>query len=417
MAWAIIVTLILRHRVFVTHDSLISYAHAWWIESHLWHGHGIPWRMPVLGHGESLTFPYGFLPWTVAALLWPVAGEWSVTLVLVLGVVGLIAATFWSFPETRRRWWAVAVLANPVLVVAPLAGEVPFLWASTLLMVGAGCWWRGWRPAAALLVGLAQLCHAAVVLPLAAALVIVWLRWEPRRRALLGWYAVSLGMAAPAVWAVAVSPVFTQSSTQTRLVQFLETVSVRAFVLAPPIVATLLRARRDWLPPALAMLTLALNVVLLGPLDARYSWQAVQRSPDTTLNDFAATAAFRPGATYRVLRSSDGKVGMYELIRHGARLDSEFFPESIWFGDFPDARGYSAFLAARRVDYVLIFNERDQRHPTNERVLLAQMAGQACRGDVVGVRFVVHYAGWDDYAIDRRCLIHAAAAHSGPGSR
>ena len=99
--------------------------------------------MPVLGHGEGLTFPYGSLPWLAAATLWPLAGDWSVTIVLVMGALGLIGATFWAFPETRHPWWAVAVLINPILVLAPLSGQLPFLWASALLVAGIGCWRRG----------------------------------------------------------------------------------------------------------------------------------------------------------------------------------------------------------------------------------------------------------------------------------
>src|SRR5919205_1057968 len=143
--WAVLLSLIVRHRIFVTHDSLISYAHVWWIDSRLWHGGGIPWHMSVLGHGKALTFPYGVIPWLVGALLWPLFGQWAVTLVLVLGAIGLITAMFWAFPELRRPWWAVAALANPILVLAPLSGQIPFMWGSALLLVGIGCWRRGHR--------------------------------------------------------------------------------------------------------------------------------------------------------------------------------------------------------------------------------------------------------------------------------
>ena len=218
LAWVVILALLARHRIVVTHDSLINYAHAWWINSQLWHGHGIPWRMPVLGHGTALTFPYGALPWLVAALLWPLLGEWAVTLVLVVGVLGLIAATFWAFPEIRRPWWAVLVLTNPILVLAPLSGQLPFLWGSALLTLGIGWWRRDRRLWAVLAVGLAQLTHVAVVLPIAAILVLLRLRWEPHRRALLGCYLISVAIAAPAIWPVINSPVFTETSLATKVV-------------------------------------------------------------------------------------------------------------------------------------------------------------------------------------------------------
>jgi hypothetical protein len=406
-AWLIIAALILRHRIFATHDSLINYAHVWWIESQLWHGSGIPWHMPVLGHGEALTFPYGVLPWMVSALLWPALGEWAVTAALVLGALGLIAVTFWAFPESRQPWWAVVVLANPILVLAPLSGQLPFLWAASLLVVAIGCWRRGHVGWAVVFGGLAQLCHAAVVLPLAALVVLIRLRWEPRRRLLLGCYLLSLLIAAPAIYPILASPVFSDSSPATKLAQLAGTVLIRAGVLVPPVLAALLARRaRPWVAPALAAVAVALNLALLAPLDAGFSWAALDRTPDQTMTAFAATSEFHPGATYRVLYTADGKVGMYQLIRHGAVLDSEFFPESIWHGRFADERAYSTFLAGRHVNYVLLFRKVPTSIRTNEGVLLRNMAssGRSCSGDTVGVRLVEAHAGWDDYAIDFSCL-------------
>jgi hypothetical protein len=418
-----LLAVLLSHRIFLTHDSMISYTHAWWIEHRLWGGDGIPWRMPVLGHGQALTFPYGFLPWTVAALLWPLLGQWSVTLVLALGAVGLIAATFWAFPELRRPnggWWAAAVLVNPILVLAPLSGQLPFLWGAALFVTAIGCWRRGHRAWAVVLGGLGQLCHAAVVLPIAAIVVLARLRWEPHRRALLACWALSALIAAPAIWPVVSSPVFTDSSLATKAVQFVGTVGIRSGVIAAPIVAVLaVRHARRWVAPVVFCVMLVLNVALLAPLDASYSWAALRRQPDQTMQRFTRTAEFRPGATYRLLRSSDGKIGMYQLLRAGARLDSEFFPESMWYGHFADARAYSAFLAARHVDAVIVFRRLAPTNATNEGALLAGMSGQPCRDGTVGVRLVAAHDGWDDYAIDRSCLSGSTTPSSpgGGGSR
>jgi hypothetical protein len=404
IAWLGLLTLIGRHRIFVTHDSLISYAHAWWIDRQLWHEYSIPWRMPVLGHGQALTYPYGILPWTVAGVLWPLAGEYAVTGVLVAGAVGLIASIFWAFPEARQPWWAVLVLVNPPLIAAVLSGQVPFMWACALLTVGIGCWRRGHWWWAVVLVGLAQLCHAAVVLPIAAVIVLLRLRSEPHRRRLITGYLLSLCVAAPGVVAVLQSPVFEESSAQTKLVEFVGTVLVRVLVLAPAFAAAWPIRIHPRVLPALAGVMLSLNVAL-APLDSGYAWEGLTRTPDRTLLNFTATSEFRPWATYRVVGALDGKVGMYQLIRHGARLDSEFFPESIYFGTFGSSRAYSEFLARRHVDYVLVFSDPKDRHITNEGPLLRAMAavGDRCTATVIGVRLVAHHPGWDDYAIDPGC--------------
>ena len=418
VAWAVILALLARHRIVVTHDSLISYAHAWWINSQLWHGHGIPWRMPIIGHGTALTFPYGALPWLVAALLWPLLGEWAVTLVLVLGVLGVIVATFWAFPEARRPWWAVLVLSNPILVLAPLSGQLPFLWGSALLMLGIGFWRRDRRLWAVLAVGLAQLIHIAVVLPIAAILVVLRLRWEPHRRALVGCYLISVAIAAPAIWPVINSPVFTETSWLTKVWQLAGTVLIRLLLFVPPILAMVFADRgARWWPIALTGVALVSNVALLAPLDAAYSWSSLGREPDQAMARFSASSQFRPGLTYRLLRTSDGKVGMYQLIRAGGRLDSEFFPESIWGGMFASERDYSDFLRARHVDEVLVFDQVPGHVHTNEPQLLARMAasGRPCAKDTVGIRLVYSADHWDYYAIDHSCFLTSAARerHSG----
>ena len=131
--WLVILALLLRHREVISSDTLSNYIHVWFVADRLWHGHGLPFHMPVLAHGQALAFPYGFIPWMFAVLLWPLMGEWSVTLALGVGFVGLVAATFWAFPELRRGWWAAAALVNPGLVEGLLLGQLPFLWAATII--------------------------------------------------------------------------------------------------------------------------------------------------------------------------------------------------------------------------------------------------------------------------------------------
>ena len=110
-AWVVILALLLRHRLVLSSDTLSNYIHVWFVSDQLWHGHGLPFHMPVLAHGTALAFPYAFIPWMVAALLWPLMGEWSVTLVLgarirrpgarhVLGLPGVAA---WA--GGRSRCW------------------------------------------------------------------------------------------------------------------------------------------------------------------------------------------------------------------------------------------------------------------------------------------------------------------------
>ena len=53
---------------FLSSDSMNNYVHVWGIARDLWHHGHLPWRMPVLGHGDAYAYPYGFANWTTAAL-------------------------------------------------------------------------------------------------------------------------------------------------------------------------------------------------------------------------------------------------------------------------------------------------------------------------------------------------------------
>jgi hypothetical protein len=159
--------------------------------------------------------------------------------------------------------------------------------------------------------------------------------------------------------------------------------------------------------PAVACAVLLIaNIALAGPLEAEYSWGALNRKPDTELLTFIKSNKFDPGATYRILRAHDGKIGMYQLVQHDARLDSEFFPESIARNNWPDATKYSRFLRKRRVDYVIIFRTYDLEWRTNEHELLSGLNEQGpdgCDASRVGIHQIRETKAFDVYEIRRDC--------------
>jgi len=378
VAWLAGLVALGARRIVVSLDSLSNYAHVWWIGESLRAGHGLPWRMPVLGHGDALTYPYAFVPWTAAGLAWPVGDEHVVSITLALGALALVLATFYAFPEVSEGWWAAATLANPILLMAPLAGQLPFEWAAAALLAAIGSWRRGHRVAAAVLAALAMLTHAAVLVPLTALVVAAWLPREHDRRGLLTAWAAATLAALPAVAVVVASPVATDSSTATQIAALAETLAARAFVVIVPAAFTVLRrSGRSSLGPALFGAALVMNVALYSPLQLDQAWRSLVRRPDPTVAAFARTGAFTTAATYRLLRAGDAKVGMYQLLRAGARLDSEFFPESMARRSFPDTASYVRFLLGRRVDEVMVFDSYDRAFGTNEHRLLAVLAASS----------------------------------------
>jgi len=124
---------------------------------------------------------------------------------------------------------------------------------------------------------------------------------------------------------------------------------------------------------------------------------ALERQPDTRMVEFVESDDFVPGATYRLLRVADGKIGMYQLLRGGGRLDSEFFPESIERRSWPNTFEYANFLRKRHVDYVMVWAGYDRRFRTNEHALLEAMVES--RGDAPRVTLVDRTPDFDLYKV------------------
>src|SRR6476659_5449131 len=315
-AWIVVLGWYLDHRIFLSSDSMNNYVHVWGIARDLWHHGHLPWRMPMLGHGEAYAYPYGFVNWTTAAIAWPLLGNWGVTLWTALGTVGCIFATFLAFPELRRGWWAAAVLANSAIIESLLFGQQAFAWGAALLLLGIAAWRRERPLAAALLVGIGQATHAAIVLPIGALLVAACLPFVADRRALLRWYALSVLIALPAVVLVFASPGYADSTVRDRIVNFGTTIGPRVVVVGLPLIFVLLRRTgiRAFAPLAL-VIALGFNVAFQKPLNVAFQWRALSRTASTaSLDAFLHSSQFVPGATYRVLRGAgDAKLGIYHV--------------------------------------------------------------------------------------------------------
>ena len=385
VAWAVVMVLILARPVFITHDSLSNNVHVWWIADQLWSGSGVPMKIASLANGEALTFPYASIPWLSAAVVWPVLGDRAVSLWLVLGFVGTVGATFWTFPSLRRGWWAVATLTNPALVISPLLGQLPFLWSMACFITAMGMWRRGRVVWAVGLTVLAQIIHPAVTIPIAAMAVVIWLPFERRDRRvpLVGWWLVTVALSAPAVWAVFQSPVVGQTSATTQLGALLQTVAMRALVVGVPFGLVALQQQQfrrlpAWTPAVLSVVFVALQWPMYTPFGMDFGWGALRRNPDPSIDAYAGSSV-RAGETYRVLSGFDGKYGLYAVARSGGVLDAEFFPEGLHRGPFSSVEEYSAFLRERRVDHVVAFPSYGRRYRrTNEPALLDEFATLGC---------------------------------------
>lgn len=409
-AWAVVLVLIAARPIFITHDSLSNNVHIRWLSDRLWGGDGIPLHIGTLANGEALSLPYGSVPWITASWFFPILGDRVVGIWMVLGVLGTIAATFWAFPNLRRGWWAVAVLLNPALVISPLLGQLPFLWSAALLLSAIGCWRRSRPSAAVVLAALAQIVHPAVTIPILAIVVLVWLPFEApdRRRSLLGSWIVAVAASLPAVWAVAQSPVVSQTSVSTQLVALVQTVGARMLVVLLPMALNGLQARggatsRTPVPAAVCLVFLALQWPMYDPFGMDFAWPALARDADPAIEEFGATGEVVEGDTYRVLSGRDGKYGLYATVVAGGVLDAELFPEGLHRGPFGSTAEYAGFLAERQVDHVVAFDSYSDHYTrSNEPDLLEEMSRAGCT-DAVEVSRSSEGPGWILYDVDRDC--------------
>src|SRR4051812_3835190 len=278
-AWAVVLALILTHGVFVTNDSLSNYGHVWYVSERFWEGHGIPYYMPVLGHGEALAFPYSALPWITSAIFFPLLGDWAVTLWLVLGFLAFFAALLWALPELRKPIPVALLLLNPAMIEVPLLGQLPFAWATAMLFVSVGLWRRERRLLSAIALGLAQLTHAPLLMPMAGLLVAAYfVTHKAERRELALYYGLSLLIALPAVWMVFASPVLGDTSFAVQMSNLIGTVLIRSpAVLWPFVLLGIGTKLRGGAPYALAGALIALNVTFVPVRHNDFGWEALLR--------------------------------------------------------------------------------------------------------------------------------------------
>ncbi len=403
VAWIVVLALYLRHAIVLSSDNINNHVHVWYIAHDLWHHGRLPWHMPVLAHGGAYAYPYGFVNWTTAAIFWPLFGNWTITLWTAIGAVGCLAGIFTAFPELRRGWWAASVLANPAVLEGLLFGQQSFLWGSMFVLFGIATWRRGRLGWASLLVGIGQSNHAAIVLPIGVCLVGYYVIVNPAdRRAVLRWYPLSCLIALPAVWLVFASPTTAQTSAGSELSNFFITFGPRVIIVGLPLLCMLFQRTGI---RALASLGVGLALIAhLGfeiPLNVGQQWSALAHSGTDTasLDAYLQTPAFVRGATYRVLRGGDGKLGVYRVLRAGGRLDSELFPESMAIRSFRGPTDYATLLCDRGVDQVIHYDTYDTARHTNERSMIATLE----RATVAGVRLrpLATGPGWRVDAVDR----------------
>ena len=371
-----LMVLIALKSVYLGTDSINNYAHVWYISKHLYSG-SLPLHFQNLANGKALTYPYGFVPWTLAALFRPVLGDYAVTLTMILGVI-LVLIVVYKTRLNSTPWLLVLFALVPFLLEALLSFQMSFVWA---MLFGYLYVWalerRSFKWAYLWLV-LAAGNHLLIMGPILAGYT-AYMYWrEPGLRRSLAWLCgfalVPLG---PLAWYSLSTPAVKDNSTGfTAYITFITIVPRVTLFFSPFFFAKVATLRSQW---ARHSIRWALAAWLLGlslwyvPTFSGYGGLFAQAHND--YKEYLESPVFVPGAVYRVMETSGHAQGQYYFIQRGAVLSHEFFPESQFRKNWTEA-GYRRFLSEKSVDYVVLSTHYLYKYHKNEDQVLESLRAQ-----------------------------------------
>ncbi|MBF6599119.1 MAG: glycosyltransferase [Dehalococcoidia bacterium] len=378
----------LSSSIYLANDTINNYAHVWYISQSIFHTGTIPLRFAGLDNGRAFTYPYGLVPWTANALVYPLLGDWSVTLFLVLAGVAVAGTAMVVRPQVRDPWLMALLVANPFFIDAIAGGQYAFLWATVAFF---GLVWAVERERwllAAVAMWLTASTHPIEGGLAVASYVVFCLMFRPRSRLpLLAASGAALVALTPFAYFALRTPALGERSSQTVVLSVLQDLPRRGLVLGAPFLLTALAPmlQRHYRAIGTGFLAVAVAIVALSsgfvgstalaqmPVVERFAGQGsyyglVHRSTNQ-YRGYLRSSDFAPGQVYRVLSPNEREQGGYILLQHQAVLANEFFSESQRRGNWSEA-GYQCYLAAKRVDRVIVERAYNREFPTNEQALL-----------------------------------------------
>ncbi len=397
---------ILTRSIYLGDDTINNYAHVWYISDRLFGGGHVPIRFTELDGGRAFTFPYGMAPWFANALAYPLLGDWSVTLFLILGATAAIGSALLVRPQMRDPWLLMLFVANPFFLDAVANGQYSFLWATAGFF---GLVWsterKRWLVAAACM-WVAVSTHP-IEGGLAVAAYVGWVmafRREHRVPVLAVAVAV-LPLLAPSLYFALKTPALGENSLSAIFVSILQDLPRRGTIMGAPFAlaaaAPFLRAHFRPVGAAFAAVTVVGVLMGAGALSGVPGLRSLERQggyyglANAAVNDYdgyIGSPDFHAGDTYRVLSPNDREQGAYFLVRNHGVLANELFSESQHRRSWTETT-FQCYLAAKHVDRVIVERGYHKQFPTNEPRMLEDLVARGAATvtyGVVGDRIVVY---------------------------
>ncbi|MEO6397765.1 MAG: glycosyltransferase family 2 protein [Tepidiformaceae bacterium] len=381
----------LAKRFYLGDDSAHSYAHVWYLSESIFTRHEWPWHVAQLENGDAVMFPYGIIPWLPDALLYPILGDWVVTLSMVLGCA-LLVAGIWRFrPQMKNPLLFTVFLLNPLLWNGITQFQLTTVWSFALFFFGAALFESKRTFLATLLLALAVATHPLMGIA-AISLYGAW-EWVRQRSFPRPWATVSAVaaiLASPAFLLFLSTPALGDASPLRAALSVADNMRRLSIVLLPLLLPAMGPAfyRHQG---KLIVATAALTVAVLVWVPPSGLWQRSQ----PRFAGYLAANPVVPGDSYRVTVKNNQEDGMVQFMKAGATLSNEFFTESQHRQTFPTLQAYTCLLATKQVDHVVISGAYPARFRTNELRMLGLLAqdGQAeeeFRGADGTIAFRVH---------------------------
>ncbi len=368
---------VLVRGLFLADDSMQQYSHVWYFATQFFHHGRLPLHFAGLDGGHAMTFPYALVPYLATAVLFPILGDWAVTLAMVTGVVALVWVAGLARPAMRNPWLLVFFVINPFFIESLYSFQFATVWSYVFFLLFVWSFEAKRVVPSVALLWLSLTSHPAMGLSgllLYAGYVFFARRDEVGRLALASGVAVLA--ASPVVYMTLQTPALGENRLLSML-SLADSMVRRGTMVAIPLAAPYLQSfvlkhygRSLAFVGVFSIAALAFTGGLfpLGDLN-RGSYSGVFHQSHDIYAGFFASDAFIPGSTYRVMERTDREDGLYRFLQHGAISSNEFFGESYERRNWTESQ-FACYAAYKQIDYEVIESSYEARYHKNESTLL-----------------------------------------------
>ncbi len=366
---------LLINRIFLGDDSVHNYAHIWYISDQIFNHARLPLHIALLDGGRAVTFPYGFVPFLAGAVGFRVLGDWAVTAMMAVALLGTVWAVGKAHPVMRNPWLMLIFVLNPFLIDAVYTFQFATLWSALFFFLFMWSMDQRRHLLSALFLWLTISTHPIMGTFAVGGYVLWYLIVDRAKLRPLALMSVPVGLALiPIFWMTLQTPSVGENSLKTVTLSVMDVLPRRGTIfLAPFLFAAFAPLLRSYFRPTMLIFAAGIALVVMiatGPLRISYgSYYGALHFSDDIYAAYFQSPQFHPGATYRVVEPNDREDGMYRFIRHDAVLANEFFSESMFRRNWTNDQ-YACFLAFKQVDYVVIEGAYMANSPTNEQAVL-----------------------------------------------